>query len=182
MRLQYQVLLPLLGLFLGREIFTASFPLEIAVEVHRVVDGDTLEVRSGGALWTIRLAGVDAPESGQPTRLGHQSAGQFAKRCLARSVQPGSWRLHWQGRDHYGRVLGDLRRGKRSLCLELIQQGCVSVYPFLTGYSRQEKRRLNQSLEWAKTHRRGLWAMGGFQRPYYWRKLQKTRRTPVAKE
>ena len=42
--------------------------------VERVIDGDTIRVRMAGAPHTVRLTGVDAPETKHPT-LGVQPFG-----------------------------------------------------------------------------------------------------------
>ena len=41
----------------------------IMVQVERVIDGDTLRVRHQGKNYTVRLIGVDTPETKHPTRL-----------------------------------------------------------------------------------------------------------------
>lgn len=156
----YHFIWPLLGLILGREFFT-FIPLRLPVEVHRVLDGDTLELRGGERL---RLAGIDAPELGQPTRVGGLDAGKLATDCLKQTVSGNQWRLEPKGRDIYGRQLGELWTGDRCLSQFLIERGCASVYPFV------QDPQLWRSLERAKRQRRGLWAHGGFMRPYWWRK------------
>ena len=180
--LYYQVLIPLLGLILSREVFTEVIPLTIPVQVLEVMDGDTLVVSGGGGQWTVRLAGVDAPEKGQSTRLAGMDAGKVASSCLSREVRERSWLLVWRGRDIYHRVLGDLTSKGQSLSLRLVEKGCVSVYPFLNDFTRPKRQEFKQKLNRAQRARLGLWKYGGFMRPYAWRKLQKTRRKPVEAE
>ena len=40
----------------------------IAAQVERVIDGDTIRVRHQGKNYTIRLIGVDTPETKHPTK------------------------------------------------------------------------------------------------------------------
>src|SRR3954469_21146225 len=54
-----------------------------AAEVSKVVDGDTLKVRSGDRLRTVDLLGVDAPEAGA-------CDGAEAKKALARLLPRGT--------------------------------------------------------------------------------------------
>lgn len=159
----YHFIWPLLGLILGREFFTI-IPLRLPVQVARTLDGDTLELRGGERL---RLAAVDAPELGQPTRLGGRDAGVLAQKCLRRLIQGHTWQLEPKGRDIYGRQLGELWSGSLRLGELLIEQGCVSVYPFV------DEPRLWRALERAKRARTGLWRSGGFMRPYHWRRANK---------
>ena len=163
----YHFIWPLLGLILGREFFT-FIPLRLPVQVVRVLDGDTLELRGGERL---RLAGVDAPEKGQPTRVGGLDAGWLAKGCLDFALQGKSWRLEPKGRDIYGRQLGELWIDKQSLSQILVERGCASVYPFY------DDPALWRSLERAKRKRKGLWAHGGFMRPYWWRRLSSKKKS-----
>lgn len=178
----YQLLTALLGLFLEREVFTGLAPLKLPVQVVEVLDGDTLVVRQGRGRWRLRLAGIDAPEKGQLSRHGELDAGRYAASCLKRSLSHQSWSLRWRSRDIYGRVLGELWHDEEKLSHTLLRKGCVSVYPFLSDYSAAERRELRQLLGEAQRARVGLWARGGFMRPRAWRRLQKTRRTPVAAE
>ncbi len=156
----YHFIYPLLGLILGREFFTL-IPLRLPVKVVRVLDGDTVELRGGERL---RLASIDAPEKGQPTRVGGLDAGRLAGQCLGRELRGHVWELEPRGRDMYGRQLGELWAGERRLTLKLIEQGCVSVYPF------HDEPELWRAYHQARRRRIGLWAFGGFMRPYWWRK------------
>ena len=49
----------------------------IAGVVDRVIDGDTIRVRLDGARYTVRLTGIDTPETKHPT-LGVQPFGPEA--------------------------------------------------------------------------------------------------------
>ena len=66
----------------------------------RVVDGDTLTLLvDGHQPVTVRLAGIDAPEKGQPF-------GARAKQNLARLVAGKVAEIRWHKRDRSGRVVG----------------------------------------------------------------------------
>lgn len=160
----YLFFLPLACLFLGRELFT-SLPLKAKIVIHKVLDGDTLELRGGERL---RLAAIDAPELGQPTALGGLDAGRLATHCLQRIIKTQQdWQLIHQGRDRYGRILGDLSsRSIPSLNERLVSEGCTSLYAWAEG----DQRKMWRLREEAQRARRGLWQHGGFMRPSVWRK------------
>lgn len=169
----YLFFLPLACLFLGRELFT-GLPLKAKIVIHKVLDGDTLELRGGERL---RLAAVDAPELGQPTALGGLDAGRLSTQCLKKIIKSQrEWQLIYQGRDRYGRVLGDLTSSKiPSLNERLVLAGCTSLYVWAEG----DQRKLWRLREEAQRARRGLWKYGGFMRPSVWRKKRAHIRGPL---
>lgn len=138
-------------------------PPSQSVTVEKVLDGDTVILKGVGSL---RLAGIDAPERGQPTRLGRRDAGEWSRQCLKRNLQAKKYKLVFQGRDIYGRLLGDLV-GEHSVSLTLVEAGCVSIYPLAT------TPELIRAYHQARLRRRGLWAFGGFERPYHFRRRNK---------
>lgn len=95
--------------------------------VSRVVDGDTLVLRSGE---TVRLAGIDTPERGQ---CGYQAATQE----LARLVQGKQVRLvpSDEDRDRFGRLLRYVDVGGTDAGLRLLRSGhAVARYDSRDGY------------------------------------------------
>ncbi len=130
------------------------------VTVEKVLDGDTVVLKGMGSL---RLAGIDAPERGQPTRLGRKDEGEWSRRCLSKRLESRRFTFLYHGRDIYGRMLGDLV-SKKPLSLELVEEGCVSIYPLST------TTELIRAYHQARQKRVGLWAFGGFERPYHFRK------------
>jgi micrococcal nuclease len=99
-------------------------PAEAAAPVTRVVDGDTIEVRLGGAIEDVRLIGIDTPETvkpGTPVQCFGPRASRFAKRLLAgRRV-----RLVFgaERRDVYGRLLAYVYLGRRFVNPVLVRRG-----------------------------------------------------------
>jgi micrococcal nuclease len=160
----YLFFLPLACLFLGRELFT-GLPLKAKIVIQRVLDGDTVELRGGER---VRLAAIDAPELGQSTVLGGHDAGRLATQCLKNLIQTQrEWHLIYQGRDRYGRILGDLSSKKiPSLNERLVFEGCTSLYAWAEG----DQRKMWRLREEAQRAGRGLWKYRGFMRPSVWRK------------
>jgi micrococcal nuclease len=103
-------------------------PAEIAT-VERVVDGDTVVVRVGGARVRVRLIGVDTPEV---VRLGTPVGcfGPEASAHLKRLLPPGTEvRLTYDldRADRYGRTLAYLYVGALFVNLDLVARGYATV-------------------------------------------------------
>lgn len=164
----YQILMPLLSLFLVRVDLTDLFSMKLPVKVLKVYDGDTVLVRHGSLEMKVRFSKIDSPEKGQPFFGNNRDAGAFSKKCLEKFIQRESV-LTIEKEDIYGRIIGDLD----GLSLKLIENGCTTIYPHAVFSSRKEKLKYLLALKKAKASRRGLWQYGGFRQPKLWRKFSK---------
>ena len=76
--------------------------------VDRVIDGDTIRVRLNGARYTVRLTGIDTPETKHPT-LGVQPFGPEASAYTTARLTGATVRLDLDPAgddiDAYGRLL-----------------------------------------------------------------------------
>lgn len=169
MRRPYQILMPLLGLFLVRVDLTDLFPMKFPVEVVKIYDGDTLLVRNGPFSAKVRLSKVDAPEKRQPFLSGKGDSGFVSAQCLRRVLSSEHHELIIEKQDMYGRILGDLN----GLSYDLVLNGCVALYPHAVFGSQQEKFRYLRAQKTAKAAYRGLWKYHGFMQPKKWRKISK---------
>lgn len=100
--------------------------------VVRAVDGDTLEVRlDDGATETVRLIGVDTPETVKPDT-PVQCFGPQASRFEHREVEGQRVRLLTgvEPRDFYGRLLAYAWVKGRFLEAELLRRGLARTLPF----------------------------------------------------
>ncbi len=166
----YQILLPLLGLFLTRVDLTDLFPLVYKVEVLNIYDGDTVLVGHGSYKMKIRLAKIDAPEKDQPSLSGEVKAGVVSRACFIKLLKAHKeFFLEIEKYDIYGRILGDINQ----LSLALVKNGCASLYPHAEFFSRHEKQTYLMALDKAKTSRLGVWKYGGFKQPKLWRKTNR---------
>jgi micrococcal nuclease len=130
-------------LALGRQTALAapptspSAPAELA-KVTRVIDGDTVVVLLDGKPTTVRLVGVDTPESVDPRkpvqRFGHEAAeflrGLIDGKTVRLAYEPAGARV-----DKYGRLLAYLYREPDGLFInrEIVAQGfgfAYVKYPF----------------------------------------------------
>ena len=103
--------------------------------VERVVDGDTISVMIGDRLETVRLIGIDTPESVAPTR-PVQCFGREASLHLEAMLPAGTEITlvrDVEARDVYDRLLGYVVRSRDGLFvnLELVAAGYAAVlnYP-----------------------------------------------------
>ncbi len=164
----YQILLPLLSLFLTRVDLTDLYPLEYEAKLLKVVDGDTLHLKYGNQVLKLRLSKLDSPEKGQPFYQGGD-AGAVALQCAQKVLKEFKHPiLQIEKQDIYGRLLGDIK----GVSLKLIQNGCAGLYPYAIFHSKHEKSVYLQAYAEARTHRRGLWNGSGYQLPKNWRKLK----------
>ncbi|MBN2372065.1 MAG: thermonuclease family protein [Vicinamibacteria bacterium] len=126
--------------------------------VKWVIDGDTLRVRLGGRIATVRLIGVDAPETGH-----YRQAEPFhaqATACAVRLAKRRRVRLErdpiTDDRDKYGRLLRYVwLPDGRLLNAEIIAAGCAKVMRRFE-YVRQDEFREHERR--ARREKKGIWA------------------------
>jgi micrococcal nuclease len=136
--------------------------------VLRVVDGDTVEVAYRGSAVSVRVIGIDTPETvhpSEPVECGGPQASAMATRLLTgkqvRLVFDPS-----QGRtDYYGRTLAYLEApGVGDFGLAMIRAGRAAEYTYDTAYARQSSYLAAQ--RHAQAHHRGVWdRCGGVDTP-----------------
>ena len=128
-------------------------------QVDRVIDGDTISVTLDGDRYTVRLTGVDTPETTHPTR-GVEPDGPEAAAYTTARLTGATVRLIRDpaGDDHdaYGRLVRYvvLASGE-NVNATLIREGlatAIRAFP----YSRQ--REFLQLEAQARRARRGLWS------------------------
>lgn len=156
-------------------IFTGlafATPTNYAAKVVRVVDGDTLKVMIEGRIVSVRLIGVDTPESKANKKAKKDAArssqdiktmvslGKAAVGFTKSIVNPGDIvdiEQDVQPHDRYGRLLAYvyLKSGKM-LNEEIIAAGFASVMTIPPNVRHQE--RFLRAYRAAREERRGLWA------------------------
>jgi endonuclease YncB( thermonuclease family) len=127
--------------------------------VVEVTDGDTYDVRrSIGGTVTIRLHGVDTPESSQPF-------GGKATRRARRLLQGKNVRVSVEDVGRYGRAVARVEVGGSDLGALLIRRGLAWHYrqyaPGATEYARLQRQARNAG--------RGLWSQADPVPPWEWR-------------
>ncbi|MCS4185209.1 endonuclease YncB(thermonuclease family) [Salinibacter ruber] len=150
-------------LFAAPGSFAQDTPVEpgqtFTAEVVDVTDGDTFDVRrSIGGTVTIRLHGVDAPESAQ-------SYGTAATRAARQYVDGKSVRVAVEEIGRYGRAVARVEVQGADLGAMLIRRGLAWHYrqyaPNATEYARLQRQARNAD--------RGLWSQANPTAPWEWR-------------
>ncbi|MFZ3176283.1 MAG: thermonuclease family protein [Thiobacillus sp.] len=150
-------------------LFAASGPV-CADTLHGVVivviDGDTVLFKpdhysSGSrAFLKVRLADIDAPETGQP--FGEAATEALKARVLKQRAQ-----LEIVAIDAYGRKLGRLTVDARSVNAELVRRGLA--WASARGADRHAMSALQRE---AQGERIGLWQDAAPTPPWEWRKAR----------
>lgn len=125
----------------------ATPDLREVVDVVRVVDGDTLDVRRNGATERIRLKGVNTPEKGE---CGAQAATEALVELAGDQVA-----IERDGKGTHGRTLGYLwAQNGAFVQRELVVRGLALAYPY--GSPDAYSEGLAQAQSEAESARRGM--------------------------
>jgi endonuclease YncB( thermonuclease family) len=144
-----------------------------------VSDGDTVTVLDAAkAQHKVRLAGIDAPEKGQPF-------GERSKENLSRLVFGRDVRVDWRKTDRYGRLVGtvwvaspDAPCRRNADCANTLDAGMAQLTVGLAWHYKkyaheQEPEQRGQyafAEEEARAKRVGLWKDANPVPPWEWRK------------
>jgi endonuclease YncB( thermonuclease family) len=134
----------------------------LVVAVH---DGDTITVLDRqDRQHRIRIAGIDAPESGQPY-------GRAAKNALARRVHHRWVRIEVVKLDHYGRTVGKVTETGRDVGRDQVAAGMAWwLRVFADEQSPEDQRLYAEAQASARDRRRGLWRDPAPIEPWQWRR------------
>ena len=125
-----------------------------------VIDGDT--IRLGDV--KIRFSGIDAPEINQTcvASEGKVACGKISRDLLIEKVTNNKISCTDEGKDFYGRVLGECFVNGESLSAYLVREGFAFAY-------RKYSNKYIEDEEYAKFNMLGMWSME-FQYPWDYRK------------
>ncbi len=125
-----------------------------------VIDGDTIRL---GDL-KIRFSGIDAPEINQTcvASEGKVACGKISRDLLIEKVTNNKISCTDEGKDFYGRVLGECFVNGESLSTYLVREGFAFAY-------RKYSNKYIEDEEYAKFNKLGMWSME-FQYPWDYRK------------
>jgi len=160
------VLFVVVGVLIGRTQIVNNFLEDKDNEITRVIkviDGDTIQVLIGGKKETVRLIGIDTPETVDPRR-EVECFGKEASRKLKSLVNGKSVVLKndpmQSERDKYGRLLRYVFLKDRVHVNKLmIQEGYAHEYTFDSNpYKYQSEFKLAEKK--AEKEKRGLWKEG----------------------
>lgn len=166
----------------------------IKVKVIKIYDGDSMKVKGDGIEFSVRLIGIDAPESKGKNSSKSKSASKIAKllgikppkllkkgngqpfnkeskQALTKLIGKKDIRIKSYGTDRYNRVLAELFTDDGTLVnLEMVKLGMAEVYRGTTekGFDLSPYKRAESE---AKRAKRGIWSLGSdYESPKEWRK------------
>jgi endonuclease YncB( thermonuclease family) len=146
----------------------------IGTVIH-IHDGDTLQVLSNKKTYKIRLLAIDAPEQ-------DQAYGNEAKKNLSRLTLGKSVTVHWQKRDAYQRIIGqvfvqhpDCKSTDCKISLDInhqqVHNGAAWWYRhYANEQSAADAAGYEQAENQARQRRIGLWAQPNPAPPWSWRR------------
>jgi len=139
----------------------AVFAADLSGGVVDIADGDTFTLLTSDKQQVkIRLAEIDAPESGQPY-------GNKSKQALSGLIFGKDVRVVVQTTDRYGRTVGRPYVGEFDVCEEMVRVGAAWVY---RQYVVDES--LFDVENDARAARRGIWGLSESEQvePWNWRR------------
>jgi micrococcal nuclease len=146
----------------GRPPATISPAPGMAARVTRVVDGDTLKASVAGRTETVRVIGLDTPESvkpGTPVECFALRASAEAERLLPIGT---AIRLESDptqaARDRYGRLLAHVWLADGTLYAEQMIRGGFGIHYVYGGVPSMYASRLAAAEDAAQVALRGLWS------------------------
>ena len=149
-------------LVVGIVISQVRYPVEDfsndqAYPVLRIIDGDTVEINHDGQAVSVRLIGVDTPETVHPSRpveaYGREASSFTKNLLLGESIY---LRFDTENQDRYGRLLAYLYRAPDGLFvnLEVARQGYGHAY---TQFPFKHMELFRHYENQARTAGKGLW-------------------------
>ena len=125
-------------------------------DVVKVIDGDTITVDAGGKKETVRLIGVDAPETGAKKECFSKEAEESVKNILSDVSIELEEDESQNDRDKYGRLLRYIiLKDGSNFNKTLIREGSAREYTYKTAYKYQKEFK-NAENE-ARKAKKGLW-------------------------
>ena len=118
----------LIGLVLVATVRSPAADSTPIYNVVRVFDGDTIRVKGADGQTTIRLLGIDAPETSKDKGTPGQPYSRKSQRYLAGLVLNHPVTLEVYGRDRYGRCLAVVYCDGRDVNRAMLLAGLAEVY------------------------------------------------------
>lgn len=137
--------------------------------VVAVADGDTITILDAtNTQYKIRLAGIDAPEKGQPY-------GRVSRQRLADTVFTQTVEVQWSKRDRYGRIVGKVLSDGRDVSLMQIGSGLAWHYKkYEKEQSAADRKSYAEAEIRAREQKRGLWMDAHPVPPWEWRHRERS--------
>lgn len=146
--------------------------------VNKVTDGDTIHLTTPEqTILKVRLYGIDAPET---AKISHQTGqinipgqpyGEESMKALGQKIMGKQVRLDILDIDKYRRMVCMIWLDDRNINLEMIREGHAEAFvEYLKPPYREEFLQAEQE---ARSAKKGIWALPGYERPRAFRKRLK---------
>jgi len=139
----------------------SSITPELLYEVKSVIDGDTIKIDYEGKETSVRLIGVNTPETVDPRKTVEcfgQEASQYLKNLLEGKMVKIEADYSQTDRDKYDRLLRYIYLDGEDVGYMVINNGYGYEYTYNYPYIKQSEYK--QAQEEAEKNSRGLWAEG----------------------
>lgn len=131
--------------------------------VIKVIDGDTIKIQNSEIIETVRLIGINTPESVDPRKpvqcFGIEASNKTKEVLLGQRVKIMQDETQ-QKRDKYNRMLAYVNRSSDDLFVNkfLIEEGYAYEYTYNVPYKFQLD--FKKTEKYARENKRGMWADG----------------------
>lgn len=147
-----------LGTYLVYAATVVSIDPEAFYSVTRVIDGDTFEVKVGRHNITVRMLGINTPETVDPRKppecFGVEASNEAKHLLIGKSVRL-ELNPNREEKDRYGRYLAYVYLEEVLINKNLIENGFAKEYTYGKPYSMQREFRSTEKE--AKDSKKGLW-------------------------
>ncbi len=162
----------------------AADTYRLSGRVVQVADGDTLTLLADRERQRVRLASIDAPETGHGRQRPGQPYGQAARRALADLVAGRTLELRCYERDRYGRHICDVPLADGRMVSHVMVAAGMAWANRQGGGKYLRDASLPGLERQARQQRLGLWQRPGAVAPWVWRRqcwkaLETGRSSPI---
>lgn len=166
------LLLPACGGAPAPEAATAAADEKVPGTVSYCHDGDTCTVKKDeGGTMTVRLVGIDAPETSGGDDGHGQPLGQDAKSLLNELVKGKHVVVRAVTIDMYDRTIGEVFLGQKVVNVEMLKAGLAETY--IWGNDGIDAQSYRNAQKTAKTEDKGVWSLADYESPSDFRKRMK---------
>jgi endonuclease YncB( thermonuclease family) len=139
----------------------------------RITDGDTITITQNGFKTTIRVVGIDAPETSKKKHDPGQPFSQASTKYPAGMVLNKYVDIVSYGNDRYGRTLGVVYVDGNNVNLEMVKAGLAGVYRGkpAPGFANDPYQKAEDA---ARSEGKGMWSLGDkYVSPREWRRMNR---------
>lgn len=163
-----ELIMLILSLFITS---TGGGDAPIEGDVHRVIDGDTVEITNNGTVYDVRLIGMNAPETSTQYMNGFEvenlsencrlAYGDLAERKLREKVENQSVQLRYDTesgtQDQYDRYLAEIIVDGLNVNVWMVEQGYAVGTTEKYDYMPANDQKYSSAEQVAESNNRGVW-------------------------